>query len=140
MASFNPERSVAGVVTDLLSQFTTLVRTESELARAEMTERLSKMVGGLVLVVVGAVLLIPALVILLQAAVTGLEQTGLEPYWSALAVGGGVFLLGIILTMIGTSRLKAKRLLPSKTIHQLQEDAAAARRQARSDNEHQRAA
>jgi hypothetical protein len=140
MASFSRDRSVTAVLADLLSQFTTLARTESELARAEITERLSKMVGGLVLVVAGAVLLIPALVILLQAAVAGLEQTGLEPYWSALAIGGGVFLIGIILTLIGTSRLKAKQLLPSKTIHQLQEDAAAARRQARSDNDYQRAA
>ena len=92
------------------------------------------------MIIAGAVLLMPALVVLLEAAVAALEHTGLQSYWSALAVGGGVLLVGLTLTMIGISRLKPKRLIPNKTIHQLQEDAAAAKRQARSDNEYQRAA
>ncbi len=140
MATIRSERSITGLLTDLLMQFTTLVRTESELARAEISEKIGRMTAGLVMIVAGAVLLMPALVILLEAAVSGLERTGLAPYWSALAIGGGVLLVGLILTMIGVGRLNAKRLLPEKTIHQLQEDAAAARRQARKDHEYQRAA
>ncbi len=134
------DRSVTGVVADMVMNFTTLVRTEGELARAELAEKISQIGAGLVMIVAGAVLLMPALVILLEAAVAALEQTGLQPYWSALAVGGGVLLVGLILAMIGISRLNVKRLIPSKTIHQLREDAATAKRQARSTNEYERAA
>jgi steroid 5-alpha reductase family enzyme len=59
---------------------------------------------------------------------------------AALVVGGAVLLLGLILVMIGVSRLKARKLVPRKTIHQLQEDVSVAKRQVRSDNEYERAA
>jgi len=133
-------RSIPDIVFDLLGQFTTLVRKEGELARTEMSEKVGQIAAGLVLVVIGAVLLMPALVILLEAAVAGLETAGLAPPWAALIVGGVVLLIGFILLMVGISRLKAKNLLPNKTINQLQEDASVARRQVRADNGYQRAA
>jgi hypothetical protein len=37
-----PKRSIPEIFTDLLSQFTTLLRKESQLARAEMSEKMSK--------------------------------------------------------------------------------------------------
>jgi len=123
------DRSIPGIVIDLLNQFTTLLRQESQLARTEISENVNRAIIGIVLAVAAAVLLIPALVILLLAAVYGLESTGLAPYWAALAVGGGVLLLGLILMLVGVSRLKAKNLVPHKTIHQLHEDAALAKRQ-----------
>ena len=123
------ERSIPGIVIDLLNQFTTLLRQESQLARAEISENVNRAIMGLVLAVAAAVLLIPALVILLLAAVYALESTGLASYWSALAVGGGVLILGLILMLVGLGRLKAKNLMPRKTINQLQEDAALAKRQ-----------
>jgi hypothetical protein len=88
---------------------------------------------GVVMAVAAAVLLVPALVILLLAAVFGLETTGLEPWLCALAVGGGALLLGLIILAIGMARLRAKSLMPSRTLNQLQEDAAMARRQMKSE-------
>jgi len=123
------ERSIPGIVIDLLNQFTTLLRQESQLARAEISENVNRAITGVVLAVAAAVLLIPALVILLLAAVYAVESTGLAPYWSALTIGGGVLIIGLILMLVGISRLKAKNLVPRKTIHQLQEDAALAKRQ-----------
>ena len=133
-------RSIPDILTDLLGQFTTLVRKEGELARTEMSEKAGQVAAGLVLVVIGAVLLMPALVVLLEAAVAALERAGLAPPWAALVVGGVVLLLGLILLMVGISRLKAENLLPRKTINQLQEDASVAKRQVRADNGYQRAA
>jgi uncharacterized membrane protein YqgA involved in biofilm formation len=140
MAQINPDRSIAGILTEVFSQFATLVRTESELARTELSEKFSQVGAALALIVAGAVLLMPALVILLEAGVTALEETGLESYWSALAVGGGVLLVGLLLLMLGVNRLKVRRLLPDKTLTQLQEDASAARRQTRREHAYQRAA
>jgi hypothetical protein len=77
-----------------------------------------------------AVLLVPSLVILLAAGVYGLAEGAGWPMWmSALVVGGIAFIVGLILVAIGVSRLKARALMPNKTIKQLQEDAAMAKRQ-----------
>jgi TRAP-type C4-dicarboxylate transport system permease small subunit len=87
-----------------------------------------------VLVVGGAVLLIPALVILLQAAVAGLAAADLAVGWASLIVGGGALLIGLALLAIGISRLRARRLVPSKTIERLQRDAAVATQRMRNDD------
>lgn len=135
-------RSIPDLFSDVLRQFTTLIRTETRLARTEIAENLSSAAIGLALIVGGAVLLIPGLVVLLQAAVAALhEKYGLESYWAALAVGGGVLIVGFILLAVGVSRLSVRRLVPSRTIEQIQHDADVAREQARSDHDQvQRAA
>src|ERR1700747_1243224 len=127
MAVPNYQRSIPEIIGDLFSQLTTLLRMETQLARAEMSENMTGLARGLGLVIGGAVLLIPALVILLQAGVAALTAAyGLASYWSALIVGGGVLILGIILLLVGTSRLKLESIMPSRTVHQLQQDASVA--------------
>jgi hypothetical protein len=56
-------------------------------------------------------------VILLQAGVSALiaSHTIAEPYGS-LIVGGATLLIGIILALIGVTRLRADALVPSRTI------------------------
>jgi len=87
------ERTVPGILTDLLTQFTQLLRTEGELARTELSGKVNQVGTGLALVVGGAVLLIPALVVLLGAAVAALERAGYPPHWSALIVGGAALIV-----------------------------------------------
>jgi membrane protein implicated in regulation of membrane protease activity len=140
MRSNVANQSVPSIVTDLLGQFAVLLRKEGELARTEMSEKMTQMAVALGLLVAGAVLVMPALVVLLFAAVAALDQGGMNSATAALIVGGAVLLLGLILVMVGVSRLKARRLVPRKTIHQLQEDVSVAKRQVRSDNEYERAA
>jgi hypothetical protein len=134
------ERSVPEIIGDLLNEFPTLLRKESRLARAEMSENMSRMAMGIILVAIGAVLLIPALVVLLEAGVAALERSGFQPPIAALIAGGCALVVGIILALIGVSRVKLDTLVPDKTIHQIQEDVAMARRQVRQDNEFDRAA
>lgn len=134
------ERTVPGILSDLLTQFTQLLRTEGELARTELSGKVNQVGTGLALVVGGAVLLIPALVVLLGAAVAALERAGYPPHWSALIVGGAALIVGLILLMIGLNRLKADSLMPRKTIRQLREDKSVATQQMGSDHGHKRAA
>src|SRR5438309_1016743 len=132
MAVLKYPRSAPEVIGDVITQLTTLLRKEVQLARTEMSENMSRLAIGLGLIIGGAVLLIPALVILFQAGVAALvEAYGVASSWSALIVGGAVLLLGITLLLIGINRLKVGNLLPSKTIHQLQRDASVARDQVR---------
>ncbi len=140
MASANYNRSIADVLRDVIAQFTTLLRKETELARVELSENVSRAALGLGLIVGGAVLLIPALVILLEAAVAALEQNGMRPAAATAIVGGCALAVGLILVFIGVSRLRVKSLMPNKTIQQLQRDAAAAKQQMRHDYDRQRAA
>ena len=140
MAFANPNRSIADVLRDVITQATTLLRKETELARVELSENVSRAAIGLGLIVGGAVLLIPALVILLEAAVAALEQNGMRPAEATAIVGGCALVLGFILLAIGISRLRVKNLIPNKTIQQLQQDAAAAKQQMRRDYDLQRAA
>lgn len=133
-------RSIPEIVTDLFEQFTTLLAREALLARTELSEKIGQAGTALALIVAGAVLLIPALVILLDAAVAALNDAGFEPIYSALMVGGGVLIVGLILVMIGVNRLKPKNLVPSRTIQQIQRDAQVAKQQVSRDNDIQRAA
>ena len=135
MAVSNFSRSIPDVLTDVVNQFTCLIRKEGQLARAEMSEKLSDVALGLGLLVGGAVLLIPALVILLQAAVAGLAAAHIATGWASLIVGGVTLLIGVILIAIAISRLKSARPIPTKTIEQLQRDAEVARSQWESDHD-----
>jgi hypothetical protein len=133
------ERSIPEIMADLLAQFPALARKESQLARAEISEKITQVAFGLAFIVGGAMLLTPALVVLLQAAVTAL-QVQFQPPLAALIVGGAVLVIGIVLLWVGVNRLKVKNLVPNKTLHQIQEDASVAKQQLRFGHEQQRAA
>jgi uncharacterized membrane protein YcjF (UPF0283 family) len=141
MAVVKFSRPIPDIVTDLLSQFMTLVRKEGELARTEISDNIARAAAGLGLIIGGAVLLMPALVILLQAAVAALtDRAGLQAWASALIVGGVALLVGIILLLIGVSRLKFENMVPNKTIEQMKQDASLAKDQVRTSYEQNRAA
>ena len=133
-------QTVPELLTSLVTQMSELMRTEGQLARAEISEKVTLATTGLGLIVGGAILLMPALVVLLEAAVAALVESGLAPYWSALAIGGGCFILGLVLLLIGVRWLRAGKFIPDKTIHQLQRDAATARSQVRIDDVEKRVA
>jgi len=128
------DRSIPGILFDLLTQFMALVRQEGELARTEMSEKINQAVMGIAMAGGAAVLLVPSLVVFMMAGVYGIPAATGWPLWaSALLVGGGFLLIGLIVLAIGLSRLKARALIPEKTINQLREDAAMAKRQMQSD-------
>lgn len=124
-------RSVPEIFVDVINQVTTLMRKEGELARAELSEKVSQIGAGLGLVIGGAVLIMPGLVVLLEAGVAALQSTGMAAHWAALIVGGAVVVVGLILVAVAVTRFKAKNLVPSKTIEQLQRDAAVVKDQMR---------
>jgi hypothetical protein len=135
------QRPVADIIGDLFSQTTTLFGKETQLMRAELSENVGRVGRGIGLLVAGAVLLIPALVILLQAATAALTQTmQLQSYWSALIVGGVTLLVGLILVLAGSGRLRAEELMPDRTVRQLRRDARVVKQQVGGDSDIQRAA
>ncbi|WP_245272470.1 phage holin family protein [Mesorhizobium sp. LSHC414A00] len=79
--------SLAGLVTDLAQNVTTLVQTEARLFRAELSEKLTKAGAGAAEVLGGAICLLAALLVLLQALIIALTRAGLGAGWSSLLVG-----------------------------------------------------
>jgi UPF0716 family protein affecting phage T7 exclusion len=134
-------RPVADIIGDLFTQAGNLFQKETQLARAEMSENVASVGRGLGLVVGGAVLLIPGLTIVLQAAVAALaENERLSSAWSALIVGGVTLIVGLILLMTGSGRLRADKLAPTRSIQQLRRDAAVMQQQTGGSDELRRAA
>ena len=133
-------RTVADIVRDLLTETSTLLRKEGQLARAEISEKVDQAVRGLGFIVAGAVLLTPALVVLLGAAVAAMIEAGMDPHWAALIVGGIALIIGLVLVWLGARAFKAERLAPSRTIAHVKSDVSLAKHQLRQHHEIERAA
>ena len=139
MAHAMNERSIPEIFSQLIGQLTTLIRSESQLARAEVSEKIDRLIAAAILAGIGAILLLPALIILLEAVVAGLIQGGTRPALAALIVGGITLIAGVALFFVGLGKLKSMKLVPEKTVRQLQQDVAIAK-ETRPHHDVQRAA
>ncbi len=124
-------RGIADLLGDATQHLSTLVRKEFDLLRAEMSEKAGELSSSAMMLGVGAIMALVALNVLAIAAVIGLTESGLEPGWAALIVGGAVALLAVVLIGIGMSGLKAKNLVPRRTARSLEKDATTIGRAAR---------
>jgi len=115
------DRPLTGLLTELAQETTTLVRKEVELAKAEVSEKVSQATTGAVSLAAGGLVAFAGLIFLLLA-VTYYLATMMEPWLAALIVGGVVTLIGVILVVIGKSRLNACNLQPTRTLATLQDD------------------
>jgi len=140
MNSNGSGRTVVDIVRDLLAETTTLLRKESQLARAEISEKVDQAVRGVGFVIAGAVLLIPALVVLLGAAVFAMIDAGIDARWAALAVGGVALIVGVLLALVGVRAMRADQLMPRKAMAHVQRDLSMAKNQLRPHHEIKRAA
>lgn len=122
------DRPISGLFADLARETGNLARKEIELAKAEMSEKAGEAVGGIAMIAIGALVALAGLLALLAAAILGLA-TQVEPWLAAVIVGGVVLLIGLIMAMIGKSRLSARNLRPRRTMKSLQEDKQWARSQ-----------
>jgi hypothetical protein len=128
-------RAIPDIFTNLMRHLGTLMRAEAQLARAETSENISQIGMAFGLVIAGAILIIPGLVLLLEAAASTLLKAGMEDYWAQLIVGGTATVIALLLAAIGGTRFKTSRLIPSKTIEQIQHDAGVVIQQMESDQD-----
>jgi hypothetical protein len=119
-----PDTNVADLSQDILRDIAALVTAEFRLLRTEISEKLALTGLAAALIGTGALLLLATIVLLLQAAIAGLVAYGLSPAIATLLIAVAALLFGAALVWFGISRLRAENLAPSKTINQLQKDAA----------------
>lgn len=128
-----PDRdpSIADLLSNAISQLSSLFRKEVQLARAEMSEKVGQATGAIVPLAAGGGMLLGALIMLLLALVSLLVHFGIAPGWSQLIVGIIASLVGYALIRGGVSKLKATSLVPNRTAEQLSRDAQVAKEQVR---------
>jgi uncharacterized membrane protein YqjE len=118
-------KSAGGLLGDALSHVSALVRSEVDLARAEINENLKK-AGVAVGLLAGALVIgLVALNVLAVALVAALTAAGVPAGWSALIVGVVFAIIAAILVNKGLNDLKANSLAPTRTVKNIQRDANA---------------
>jgi hypothetical protein len=124
------ERGVGSLLSDLAREASRLIRQEIALAKAELVDRLAQVGTGAALCVAGGLVLFAGSLALLAAAILALALV-LPPWAAALAVGGFVTLVGLVLLLKGRRDMAAHNLMPRRTLRTLRADAEWAREQLR---------
>ena len=121
------ERPLGSVFRELSIELGTLVRQESELARAELRTKAAQVGQSAKELGAGAVVAFAGFIVLLQSAVYALSPLFDSPALAALAVGGINVLVGLALLARGRSQLNHEELGPKRTLRSLRKDLVLAR-------------
>lgn len=116
------EKSLPQLMRELVDQVSRMLRHEIDLARAEAGQKASQASSGATMLAVALVLGLGAVVTLLFAAVAALNLV-MDAWLAALIVGGVAALIAAMLALKGRSNLKARNLMPSRTIETVRSDA-----------------
>jgi hypothetical protein len=117
------DRSMAGLLADLVDQISSLFRQEVALLKAELLEKVGLIGQGVGAVAAGALILFSGWLALLAAAVLGLAVI-VPPWLAALIVGLLMLGLGAALLYFGKGRLDAETLAMRRTLSSLRENKA----------------
>ena len=124
------EPSLGDLVAKASKDLSTLVRSEIELAKLELTAEAKKAVIGGGMFGVAAVLGVFALIMLSFAAAFGIASLGLANGWAFLIVGGAYLLIALVLVFGGTGSMK-KIGPPKRTIRTTKDTVAALKKAGR---------
>ena len=113
---------VGTLMHDLASDAIDLTRKEVELARTEVNDKIDQAENGVKSLVVGGAILFFGVQVILAAAVLGLSYV-VEPWASALIIGGFISIVGAALLAKARSNLRARNLAPEATMETLRETA-----------------
>ena len=104
-ANTDGRRGLIGLLRQIPSQVSRLIRDEIRAAQAELVAKLREAGIGAGLAVGGAVIALYALGVLIACAILGLA-TVLAPWLSALIIGVLLLIIAGILVMLGLNKLK----------------------------------
>ncbi len=119
------KRSLSTLVSDLTQQSSDLIRKESELAKAELSEKITEVQTALSALAIGGALLVVGLFYILNAVVYGIAEIlppDYSPWLAALIVGSVIGIIGYFLLQTGKSKLDPRSLKPEQTMDSLQRD------------------
>lgn len=114
-----------------VEQLGRLVQNETQLAKAELSEKITQAGIGVAYIGGAAILCIPVLVVLLITVALWLTERGLSPVAAHLAAAGFGAIICAILGLAGLSHLKPENLKPEATLREVRRDVATAKELAR---------
>ncbi|HEX2018713.1 MAG TPA: phage holin family protein [Aurantimonas sp.] len=123
-------RSVTDLITDLIRETGELVRTESRLVRAEISDKVRQVEMGGGSLAAGAICLLVALFVLAQALIVAVGEL-IGDAWAALLVGVILAAIGAALLAKGRRDLEPSNLMPNRTTNQLNKDGQLVKEQIR---------
>lgn len=123
--SNEPNKSAGSLLNDALTHVSSLVRSEVDLARAEVNENLKTAAVAIGLIVGALVVALTALNVLTAAVVAGLTEIGIDAGWSAFIVGVALAIIAYVMVNKGTNELKLSSLAPTRTVKNVKRDAEA---------------
>lgn len=116
-------RTGVGLIGDVLSHVSNLVRKEIDLARAEISSNLNQAAVGAGLIVAAVVLFLVALNVLAASVVAMLTEAGLEGWLASLIVFAVIAIIAVALLAKGLRDVKPSNIAPSRTIENVRRDA-----------------
>jgi hypothetical protein len=117
------EPSLGQLFTSLTEDFSTLVRSEIRLAKAETMESVSTATRGAGMMAAGGFVAYAGLLLVLMGIAVLIGQA-IDSYWlGALLVGVLTLGVGAVLFFSGKSAMKDVNLTPDKTIESIKDDA-----------------
>lgn len=125
MTDNSTNKSAGNLLTDALNNVSGLVRSEVDLARAEISENATKAGVAVGMIAGAAIIALVALNVLAAALVAALTEAGLDAGLSALIVGVALAIIAFVLIGKGVNDLKLSSLAPTRTVKNVQRDAAA---------------
>ncbi|WP_299971066.1 phage holin family protein [uncultured Roseobacter sp.] len=125
MSDDTTNKSAGSILADAMANVSGLVRNEVDLARAEISENVTKAGVAVGLIAGAAIIALVALNVLAAALVAALTEAGLDAAWSALIVGAALGVIAFVLINKGVNDLKLSSLAPTRTVKNVQRDAAA---------------
>jgi VIT1/CCC1 family predicted Fe2+/Mn2+ transporter len=120
-------RSISTLLGNAFEQLGTLLHNEVQLAQAEVSNKVSEAARGAAFLAGAAVLAVPALTLLLAALALWINQGGISLAASVLLAAGIGAIVGVVLGLVGLSKLKPDNLKPKVTIQQVKRDITAAK-------------
>jgi hypothetical protein len=111
---------------DVVADLSDLLQKEMRLARAELSDKITtKLRAGIWMSAAGVFGLI-AILLVLQGIVLGIASYGIALHWSCLIVAGVVAAIAALAYAKGRAGVQ-EELAPTRTIHQVKQDIAAAK-------------
>jgi hypothetical protein len=122
------ERTLPEVLQGAIGNIQEIIRSEFQLAKAEIGAAIQKISGPATMVGVGIGISLYAIGFILLAIVYKLS-TLMEAWLAALLVGGALALIAIITLVAATNKLKHVNAVPEKTVETMKENLTWAKRQ-----------
>jgi len=125
------DRSLGDLLSELMSETTTLIRQEITLAKAEMTQKAIEAGQNVGAIAAGGIILYLGVATVIAAIILLLVQWHLAPWIAALIVGAVVVASGVVAMNNGMNALKNMDPAPKQTVKTLKDDVQWAKDQTR---------